>query len=177
VDSNSANLLEQHTTDKHITPLEHIITTSLYSLSFIYRWTCSWKSLPRLASLSLSLSLSKFLEQFRQCGIFHILLISHSPFCNIIVCSDPPTVPHAVFSLELAETDIFQYNCSAGFNLIGDNAIQCQPDATWTNIMFTCTSKYQCTPTNNYLYWDNMPYNFLLQLKHNSSTLHAIFWQ
>ena len=110
-------------------------------------------------------------------NLLFILLISRPPFCNIVVCSDPPTVPNAVFSLELAETEIFQYNCSAGFNLIGDNAIQCQPDATWTNIMFTCTSTYQCTPTNNYLYWDNMPYHFLLQLKHNSSTPHAIFRQ
>jgi hypothetical protein len=33
------------------------------------------------------------------------------------VCSDLPTVSHAVFSLELAETEIFQYNCSVGFNL------------------------------------------------------------
>jgi hypothetical protein len=48
---------------------------------------------------------------------------------------------------ELAETVIFKYNCSGELNLIGDNAIQCQDDATWTNIMFTCTSKYQCTPT------------------------------
>jgi hypothetical protein len=45
------------------------------------------------------------------------------------VCSDPPTVPNAVFSLELAETVIFKYNCSGGLNLIGDNAIQCQDDA------------------------------------------------
>ena len=103
-------------------------------------------------SLSLSLSLKQHLEQFRQSGMFPVQLISHSPLCNIIVCSDPPTVPNAVFSLELAETVIFKYNCSGGLNLIGDNAIQCQDDATWTNIMFTCTSKYQCTPTNNYLY-------------------------
>jgi hypothetical protein len=46
------------------------------------------------------------------------------------VCSDPPTVPNAVFSLELAETVIFKYNCSGGLNLIGDDAIQCQDDAT-----------------------------------------------
>jgi hypothetical protein len=164
--------MEQHTTDRHVAPLEHSNTTSLYSLSYIYRWPLSLS-----LSLSLSLTLSKILEQFQQFGIFHIPLISHSSFYNIIVCSDLPTVSHAVFSLELAETEIFQYNCSAGFNLIGDNAVQCQPDATWTNIMFTCTSKYQCTPTNNYLYWDNMPYKFVLQLKHNSSTPHAIFWQ
>jgi hypothetical protein len=50
------------------------------------------------------------------------------PLCNIIVCSDPPTVPNAVFSLELAETVIFKYNCTGGLNLIGDNAIQCQDD-------------------------------------------------
>jgi hypothetical protein len=74
--------------------------------------------------------------------MFPVQLISHSPLCNIIVCSDPPTVPNAVFSLELAKTVIFKYNCSGGLNLIGDNAVQCQDDATWTNIMFTCTSKY-----------------------------------
>jgi hypothetical protein len=42
-------------------------------------------------------------------------------------CSDPPTVPNAVFSLELAETVIFKYNCSGGLNLIGDNAIHSNP--------------------------------------------------
>ena len=99
-----------------------------------------------------SFCLSKIFGTVLTVWYFPIILISRPPFCNIAVCSDPPTVPNAVFSLELAETEIFQYNCSAGFNLIGDNAIQCQHDANWTNIMFTCTSKYQCTPTNNYLY-------------------------
>ena len=159
---------------------EHtVITGRFHTLSWIWIVLTEWNNIPRIdmqlhqntviqpvftlsliyivglslsLSLSLSLTLSKILEQFQQFGIFHIPLISHSSFYNIIVCSDLPTVSHAVFSLELAETEIFQYNCSAGFNLIGDNAVQCQPDATWTNIMFTCTSKYQCTPTNNYLY-------------------------
>jgi hypothetical protein len=50
LDLDSTNRMEQHTTDRHVAPLEHSNTTSLYSLSYIYRWPLS---------LSLSLSLIK----------------------------------------------------------------------------------------------------------------------
>ena len=67
--------------------------------------------------------------------------MSNTAFSFSKACPYPPQVLNATFRLEQNNSHPFQYECDDGLNMIGQSAMQCQPNRTWTNHMFICSGK------------------------------------
>jgi len=62
-------------------------------------------------------------------------------------------VLNATFRLNLNHSERFQYECDDGLTIIGDSAIQCQHNGSWTNHMFACSGELQAG-LKKYLFWE-----------------------
>ncbi|XP_072018431.1 sushi, von Willebrand factor type A, EGF and pentraxin domain-containing protein 1-like [Amphiura filiformis] len=60
------------------------------------------------------------------------------PQCQRIVCVEPPIVQHANITGELYYTRKILYTCESGFEIVGDRALKCEADRTWSGQVPRC---------------------------------------
>lgn len=69
-----------------------------------------------------------------------------APWCEPITCGDPPEVEHAtVASPASAVGDKSYYVCEEGYDLDGNNIVECGPDGSWIGVSPVCR-EVSCGP-------------------------------
>ncbi|XP_052082612.1 sushi, von Willebrand factor type A, EGF and pentraxin domain-containing protein 1-like isoform X1 [Mytilus californianus] len=57
-----------------------------------------------------------------------------------IACVEPPVVENGTYTFEMFDNNhVARYRCVDGFNLIGNDVIECQLNGSWTDLNLKCT--------------------------------------
>ncbi|CAC5407361.1 CSMD [Mytilus coruscus] len=57
-----------------------------------------------------------------------------------IACVEPPVVKNGTYTFETVDNNhVARYRCADGFNLIGNDVIECQLNGSWTDLNLKCT--------------------------------------